>query len=181
MLLLGCGVAITGLLPTFSGIVFTTLLMSFGFHYFETTNQSLTLQYFDKQQAPLVFGRLRSMAAATCVIISGTVFLLAPVLDYRELYLVFGGAIIITCLWMITRDPTERDVVPQHKRMIVKRKYWLYYALTFLAGARRQIFIAFAVFSPGWKIRLFPATNSDPLSFEQCHQLFSRTFYRQVH
>ncbi len=30
--------------------------------------------------------------------------------------------------------------------MILKRKYWLYYILNFLSGARRQIFVVFAVF-----------------------------------
>ena len=30
--------------------------------------------------------------------------------------------------------------------MILRRRYWLYYALTFLSGARRQIFIVFAGF-----------------------------------
>ena len=30
--------------------------------------------------------------------------------------------------------------------MVFRKKYWLYYFLTFMAGARRQIFIAFAVF-----------------------------------
>ena len=30
--------------------------------------------------------------------------------------------------------------------MIVRKKYWLFYFLTFMGGARRQIFIAFAVF-----------------------------------
>ena len=30
--------------------------------------------------------------------------------------------------------------------MVLRKKYWLYYFLTFMAGARRQIFIAFAVF-----------------------------------
>ena len=29
--------------------------------------------------------------------------------------------------------------------MIFRKKYWLYYFLTFMAGARRQIFMAFAV------------------------------------
>jgi len=43
-------------------------------------------------------------------------------------------------------DPLNRNIVPQHKRMIIKRRYWLFYALTFMAGARRQIFVAFAVF-----------------------------------
>lgn len=37
-------------------------------------------------------------------------------------------------------------IVPQQKRMIFKRRYGLYYLLTFLAGARRQIFASFAVF-----------------------------------
>lgn len=30
--------------------------------------------------------------------------------------------------------------------MILRKQYWLFYVLTFLAGARRQIFVAFAVF-----------------------------------
>jgi MFS family permease len=30
--------------------------------------------------------------------------------------------------------------------MIFRKKYWLFYFLTFMAGARRQIFVAFAVF-----------------------------------
>ena len=146
VLLLGLGVAMTGLLPSFAGIIFTTLLMSFGFHYFETTNQSLTLQYFDKQQAPLVFGRLRAIASASNILVSIAVFALAPLLSYRQLYLLFGIVIMLGCLWALTRNPVDQNVVPQHKHMIFKKKYWLYYALTFLAGARRQIFIAFAVF-----------------------------------
>ena len=40
VLILGIGVAATGLFPSFGGLLVTTLIMSFGFHYFETTNQS---------------------------------------------------------------------------------------------------------------------------------------------
>ena len=75
IVVLGLGMALTGLLPSFSGLIFSTLIMSFGFHYFDTTCDSLTLQYFDKEKSP-----------------------------------------------------------------------WLFYFLTFMAGARRQIFMAFAVF-----------------------------------
>ena len=146
VLILGAGVSLTGLLPSFSGIIFTTLLMSFGFHYFETTNQSLTLQYFDRHQAPLVFGKLRSISAGSSIVVSLLVIFLSPHLDYRQLYSLFGLVIVALNLWMLTRNPTEPDVVPHKKTMIVKHRYWLYYVLTFLAGARRQIFIAFAVF-----------------------------------
>ncbi len=146
VLLLGIGVAATGFFPTFHGLILTTLIMSFGFHYFETTNQSLTLQYFNILQAPLVFGRLRSLAAASNIFTGVVILFLAPILSYIQLYLLFGGLIIAAALWSLSRNPVDKNIVPQHKKMIFRRKYWLFYVLTFLAGARRQIFIAFAVF-----------------------------------
>ena len=146
VLILGLGVALTGIFPSFYGLIFTTLLMSFGFHYFETTNQSLTLQYFDKEKSPLVFGRLRSFAAATNIGSGLLIFILAPLLDYSQLYLLFGILIVIFALWGLTYNPVDTTLLPQRKRMIIRKRYWLYYALTFMAGARRQIFIAFAVF-----------------------------------
>ena len=45
---MGTGVALTGFLPSFTGLIVTTLMMSFGFHYYQTTNQSLILQHFDE-------------------------------------------------------------------------------------------------------------------------------------
>lgn len=146
VLILGIGVVITGMLPTFSGLIFSTLIMSFGFHYFETTNQSLTLQYFNKETAPIVFGKLRSYASASNIIASCLILLLAPFLSYFTLYCIFGGVVVCAAIWALTQNPTSKDIVPQKKKMVLKKKYWLFYALTFMAGARRQIFIAFAVF-----------------------------------
>lgn len=146
VLILGIGVVATGMLPSFSGLIFTTLIMSFGFHYFETTNQSLTLQYFNKETAPIVFGKLRSYASAANIIASGLILLLAPHLSYFSLYCIFGGVVVCAALWAFTQNPTSKNIVPQKKKMVLRKKYWLFYALTFMAGARRQIFIAFAVF-----------------------------------
>jgi len=146
VLILGAGVAATGFLPSFYGILVTTLIMSFGFHYFETTNQSLTLQYFDKKISPIVFGKLRSFASASNICAGIIIFVLAPILNYLQLYLLFGGLIVVASLWALFQDPCDKALTPQHKRMILKKRYWLFYFLTFMAGARRQIFIAFAVF-----------------------------------
>lgn len=146
ILFLGAGVFLTGFLPSFSGLVFTTLVMSFGFHYFETTNQSLTLQYFDKQSSPHVFSMQRSYAAAANVVVGILIFILAPLLSYKTIYILFGSLICICSVWAFTREPEKKGMVPQKKKMVLKKKYWLFYFLTFMAGARRQIFIAFAVF-----------------------------------
>ncbi len=146
VLLLGLGTAAAGFFPSYLGLITTTLVMSFGFHYFETANQSLTLQYFDKLTTPVVFGRLRSLSAAANIAVAVCILFLGKIADYRTLYLGMGCLVILAALWGLRQDPTHKNLVPQHSRMILKRRYGLYYFLTFLSGARRQIFIAFSVF-----------------------------------
>ena len=146
ILVLGIGVAVTGLFPSYSGLLFTTLIMSFGFHYYETTNQSLTLQYFDKQTSPWVFGKLRSQAAASNITIGIIIYFIAPILTFAQIYLLIGGFIIAAGCWGFSQNPVDHNIVPQHKKIIFRKKYWLFYFLTFMSGARRQIFVAFAVF-----------------------------------
>ncbi len=145
ILLLGIGLAITGMFPSFAGLTFTTLVMSFGFHYYETTNMSLTLQHFKKEESPWVFGKLYSLAAASSVAIGLFIFLLAPLLNFMQLYLFIGVLIMACSLWGFAQNPAEHETIPQRKKMILRKKYWLYYFITFMAGARRQIFIAFSV------------------------------------
>lgn len=145
ILILGIGLAITGLFPSYLGLLLTTLLMSFGFHYYETTNMSLTLQYFDKGTSPWVFGKQRSVAAASNIAVGLLIYVLAFFLNYTQIYLSMGSLIIAEAIWGFTQDPADKQITPQRKQMILRKKYWLFYFLTFMAGARRQIFMAFAV------------------------------------
>ena len=146
IIILGAGLFATGFLPSFSGLILTTMIMSFGFHYFETTNKSLTLQYFDKLSSPLVLSAQRSYAAGASVVVGIIIFLIAPILSYKTMYIIFGSIIIVCGLWAITKNPSKKDIIPQKKQLVLKKEYWLYYFLTFMAGARRQIFMAFAIF-----------------------------------
>ena len=143
---LGIGVALTGMLPTYGGIMVTTLLMSFGFHYYETTNQSLTLQYFATNISPLVIGRLRSIAAASSIAAALLIWILGNFLSYKGIFLVIGGLVFLAGCWGLFQDPTHSSVPPQRLKMVLRKRYWLYYVLTFLSGARRQIFTVFSIF-----------------------------------
>ncbi len=143
---LAVGVGITGLFPSYMGLIGTTLVMSLGFHYYETTCQSLTLQYFDQKQSPIVFGRLRSIGAASNIAVGGLIFVMVMYLSYKQIYLIIGAIILAAGIWSFTRNPVRENIVPQRKKMILRSRYWLYYFLTFMAGARRQIFVAFAVY-----------------------------------
>jgi len=146
VVVMGVGVALTGFFPSYSGILVTTVVMSFGFHYYETTNQSLTLQYFDRDLAPWVFGKQRSFAAASNIGVGILVYAIIPYLSYQTIYLVIGALVAAVGGWAFFQDPTRVNLVPQRKKMIFKSRYWLFYFLNFMSGARRQIFVAFAVF-----------------------------------
>ncbi|WP_027720289.1 MFS transporter [Maridesulfovibrio zosterae] len=143
---MGVGIAITGFMPSFAGIAFTTIIMSFGFHYYETLNQSLTLQYFGYSEAPIVMGRLRSLGAAANIAVGVVILAISGIFEYKELFMGAGIVAILAGIYCFFQDPSSTDIPIQHKKMIFRSKYWLFYALSFMAGARRQIFVAFAVF-----------------------------------
>lgn len=146
IVLLGIGTALTGLFPSFAGLAFTTLVMSFGFHYFETTNQSLTLQYFSTGVSPLVFGRLRSLAAVSSIATGILIWILGRFMDYRGIFLLIGLFVACAGIWGFFQEPTHAGVAKQRQRMFLRRKYFLFYFLTFFSGARRQIFMVFSIF-----------------------------------
>ncbi|MBW2678245.1 MAG: MFS transporter [Deltaproteobacteria bacterium] len=146
ILLLGIGLSVTGVFPTFTGLMIATLISSFGFHYYETTNQSLTLQYFNTLQAPWVIGRQYSIAAASNIGVGLFIYLVSFFLDYSQTYMAIGLFIVGIAVWGFFQNPEQADMALQRKKMVLRKKYWLFYFLTFMAGARRQIFIAFAVF-----------------------------------
>ena len=148
LIALGIGTAITGFLPTVMGLYFTTVLMSMGYHYAETIQQSLTLQLIDKYHLPVVMGRQIAVGAFTGLFAFGVLYLLVDFLDlgYSLIYLLGGGATIAIAIFMVLKFPHFEGEAEQHKKMVIRKRYWLYYLLTFLSGARRQIFVVFAGF-----------------------------------
>jgi len=146
LIVLGFGIAVTGYLPTPMGVIVSTLIMSFGFHFFETVNQSLTLQYFNKLETPLVLSRLRSVAAGGNIAAGVLVIILLKFMEYKYIFLITGLLAVAAGIYCLKLNPVDSSLPVQKKKLQLKLKYWLYYALTFLSGARRQVFTAFAVF-----------------------------------
>ena len=146
LIMLGVGTALTGWLPSFSGLLMTTMLMSVGFHYYETMKQSLALQWFSKEEAPVELGRLISIGAASSLLAYGWVWAALQVfhLPVAWVYVFGGGATITVALIALVVFPQYTSKVPQTKKLILRKRYSLYYALVFMGGGRRQIFVVFA-------------------------------------
>jgi len=146
--LLGLGVCLTGFFPTVFGLYFTTVLMSIGFHYFEAVKQSLSLQWLSKEEAPQILGRLIAIGSLTSLIIYTCLWFLLELFQapYIVNFFIAGSVCVALALVMYFMFPIFSSKVPQNKNLILRKRYWLYYLLTFLSGARRQIFMVFAAF-----------------------------------
>ncbi|MDX2319697.1 MAG: MFS transporter [Moritella sp.] len=146
--LLCIGVALTGFFPSVYGLYATTVLMSIGFHYYETINQSLSLQWFSKAEAPALLGRLLAIKSFAALFTFAAIWLAFTVFeaDYITIYVTCGLVGLAITAWLATHKPDVSHAHVQHKKLILRKRYSLYYLLTFLSGARRQIFVVFAGF-----------------------------------
>lgn len=148
LVLLGLATAVTAQFPELTGILILTFLSSVGFHYYETVNQSLQLQWLPKDRAPQILGwLLASGSAATFIVYFVIMILWEPLgLTYNIVFMTGGGVTVAIAIFAMLAYPQFEAPHPQIKKMVLRRRYWLYYALQFMSGARRQIFMVFAGF-----------------------------------
>ncbi len=148
LLMLGVATAVTAWFPTLGGILTLTMLSSIGYHYFETVNQSLQLQWLPKARAPEMLGWIVGIGAGASLLSYGLLVATWDLFDlsYNIVYLISGGSCAAIAIYCMVAFPQFEAPDPQLKKIVLKRRYWLYYALQFMSGARRQIFVVFAAF-----------------------------------
>lgn len=146
--MLGAATAVTAWFPSLGGILTITMLSSIGFHYYETVNQSLQLQWLPKERAPQMLGLITAVGSAATALAYILIVMTWKSFDlsYNFVYLVSGGFTAIVAAFCFFAYPQFEAPHPQKKQLILRKRYWLYYALQFFAGARRQIFVVFAGF-----------------------------------
>jgi len=148
LVLLGVATAFTAWFPHLGGILMLTFLSSIGFHYYETVNQSLQLQWLPKEKAPQMLGWLMGAGSATSLVVFILIVLMWDTLGltYNLVFMVAGFTTAGLALFCLFAYPQFESPTPQRKEMVLRKRYWLYYALQFMSGARRQIFMVFAGF-----------------------------------
>ena len=143
--LTGAGLLVSGKAGDFGGLLVGTMVMSIGFHFFDPTNSSLALTYARKEDAPDVLGALAGIGAGASVLGTVLVFLLARPLGYRSLLYLIGALTVAGGLVVLVlgRQGSGQRLP---RKTVFRKRYWLYYLLTFLMGSRRHIFTTFAIF-----------------------------------
>lgn len=141
LVLLAIGLSSYAIIPSFGWMVVGSLIWSQGLHVWMPLPSSMTLALAESGKAGHRLGQIQSAGAAG----AGIGLVLALVLTHwgvhiRPLYALSGffalsGA--AACLAI------PRQIKTPGPRLVLRRKYGIFYALNFLEGWRKQIFIAF--------------------------------------
>ncbi len=148
IILMGAGILLTGQAHSIAFLVSVTFLMSLGFHFFMPTSNAVVLMVMKKQDTPTTLGNLGSLGSIASVVGTGLVLVasyLAGGASYRPLFT--GVGILVICGGLLLLPfGRVKDALPLGRKVVLRRRYWRYYTLSFLLGSRRHIFTTFAIF-----------------------------------
>ncbi len=143
VLLTGLGYAAFALVQSYTGLVAAAIAASIGFHVWLPLQSTVGLNLVEKHYSGRVMGALTSVSALASFVGMGAVALCAVTLPLRWFF-VIAGALIVLGAVLLLRLPKSlgATAVPQ-PRLFFRKRYWLYYVLTFFEGSRIQLFSAF--------------------------------------
>lgn len=146
ILVMGVGVAMTGFSTALPLLLVSTFVMSLGFHYFMPGSNGIVLMLAKLSEAPKTLGKLGSLGAFASVAATVVVFFLVAPLGYKALFLVTGAGIGVGGILLFVLGPRGVAGAPSDRQVVLRRRYWLFYGLSFLLGSRRHIFSTFAIY-----------------------------------
>jgi predicted MFS family arabinose efflux permease len=148
IILMGVGIVLTGQAYSVAFLVVVTFVMSLGFHFFQPTTNAVVLMVMKKQDTPTTLGNLGSLGSIASVAGTGLVLLvtyLTGATSYRPLFTVVGILVVCGGLLLLPFGKVK-EALPPGRKVVLRRRYWRYYSLSFLLGSRRHIFTTFAIF-----------------------------------
>jgi predicted MFS family arabinose efflux permease len=144
LIVMGLGMAAFSQVNDFGGILTVSFVGSIGFHAWLPLQGAMALAYSEGEEKGKWLGSLRSIESFAMLATIALCMLTVNRLEFGGLFQI-GGAVAaiggVALMFASRQLQTERE-----NRLVLRKRYWLYYMLSFLQGCRRQIFITFAVF-----------------------------------
>ena len=129
--------------------VFTLAVVSFfwsiGFHGWLPLGQSMALRFSPPGNKGKWLGQLRSVESIAWLTAIGACLLTFQTLRYQGLFFLAGAITVLGGIGLMWA--TRQCTLVEEKGFVFKRRYGVYYALNFLQGFRKQMFITFAIFA----------------------------------
>ncbi|GAC1445743.1 MAG: MFS transporter [Chloroflexota bacterium] len=143
LFVMAIGLASIAWTHTWVTLVLAGMVWSIGFHLFSPLNNSLALSAVDESQAGRALGFVGGVGAVGGIAVLVLVILAVGSFGRAGTFIPSGILVLIGAIALLFMRKTEMAPRP---RLLLRRRYSIYYMLTFLDGSRRQIFSTFAVF-----------------------------------
>ena len=144
LVLFAAGLASYAFVDSYFWLVVASMVWSQGLHVWMPLPNSMALGLAEEGKAGHRLGQLRAAGAiGSGAGLVGALVLYSRGVAIRPLFLVAGAAGIVAAVAILG---VPRNLKTPGPRLVIRRRYWLYYLLSFLEGWRKQIFVAFAGF-----------------------------------
>lgn len=142
--LMGIGYGLYSVVNSYAALIAMALVASLGFHNWNPVQNSLGLAMAKKEESGRVLGNLASVGSLASILGMGFVAVLSVAISLRTMY-ALAGVLIVVASVVVARIPKNVGEYgdPKMPRVLLKRKFWLYYALVFFEGSRTQVFGTF--------------------------------------
>ena len=143
LLLMGLGYGSYALVHSYTALITVALIASVGFHNWMPLRSSLGMGLVGRERSGRVLGRLNSVGSLASIGGMLVIVFFSERIGLRPFF-VFGGIFLIIAAMVVSRLPKEiganTEKVP---RIVLRKRYWLFYVLTFFEGSRTQVFYTF--------------------------------------
>jgi len=144
-LMMAIGMSCISLVHTVPTLMLWSFVWSVGIHTWMPLSSSITMHLAVDHEKGKRLGQTTGCWSLGTVIGMAAVLLVNHGLSYQAWFLIGGGCYGLASYAMAH---VRRDIGhPEKPRFVWKKRYRLYYALTFLEGCRKQVFFTFALYA----------------------------------
>ncbi len=123
------------------------LIWSIGFHSWVPLSSSMTLNLSETEKEGKRLGQINSIAAIAAIIAMAAVMVFSSILEMQyRLFFIIAGTISVFGGLLVFKIPSTKKAFNK-TRFVFRRRYSVFYVLSFFEGARRQMFVTFAPFA----------------------------------
>ncbi len=145
LVIMGLGLMAYGGVTNVFTLAVVSFVWSIGFHGWLPLGQSMALRFSPPGNKGKWLGQLRSVESIAWLTAIGACLLTFQTLRYQGLFFLAGAITVLGGIGLMWA--TRQGTLVEEKGFVFKRRYGVYYALNFLQGFRKQMFITFAIFA----------------------------------
>ena len=146
VLLMGIGYLLFATVSSYSGLLAVVVLASLGFHAWIPSNSAIGMSLATKDNAGRVLGTLSAVGSLASIVGMIAISVISGLFESMPLgnYYVVGGIVIAVSALFLFKLPNDLGSTnTKPARIVLKRRYWLYYVLVFFSGARKLVLGSF--------------------------------------